>query len=45
MKKLVFEDGVIYQGDCLEVLRRLGEDSVDLIFTSPPYRRGCTFIP
>lgn len=28
---------VIYQGDCSEVLKRLSDDSVDLIVTSPPY--------
>ena len=28
---------IIYQGDCSEVLRRLPDDSVDLIMTSPPY--------
>ena len=27
----------IYLGDCREVLKRVADDSVDLIFTSPPY--------
>ncbi len=27
----------IHQGDCLEVLPQLPENSIDLIFTSPPY--------
>ena len=27
----------IHQGDCLEVLPRLPDNSIDLIFTSPPY--------
>ena len=27
----------IHQGDCLELLRQLPSESVDLVFTSPPY--------
>ena len=27
----------IFEGDCLEVLRRMPDDSVDLVFCSPPY--------
>ena len=27
----------IYLGDCKEILKNLPENSVDLIFTSPPY--------
>ena len=27
----------LYQGDCLEVLKELPDNCVDLIFTSPPY--------
>jgi site-specific DNA-methyltransferase (adenine-specific) len=27
----------IYQGDCLELMRKLSDNSVDLIMTSPPY--------
>jgi site-specific DNA-methyltransferase (adenine-specific) len=27
----------IYQGDCLEILAAIPEDTVDLIFADPPY--------
>jgi tRNA1(Val) A37 N6-methylase TrmN6 len=27
----------IYQGDCLEILAAIPEESVDLIFADPPY--------
>ena len=27
----------IYQGDCLEILEKIPEDSVDLVFADPPY--------
>ena len=27
----------IIQGDCIDVLRRLPEKSVDLVFADPPY--------
>ncbi len=27
----------IIQGDCLDILQQLPDDSIDLIFTSPPY--------
>ena len=33
----------IRQGDCLEVLKRLPDNSVDLIFTSPPYEAARTY--
>lgn len=37
----------IIQGDCIEEMRELEEDSVDLVFTSPPYynakREVCSF--
>lgn len=38
----------IYQGDCIEVMSRLPEKSVDLIFADPPYNlqlRGDLFRP
>ena len=28
---------VVYQGDCLEIMKGLSADSVDLVFCSPPY--------
>ena len=30
----------LYTGDCLEVMRSMKSESVDLIFTSPPYNLG-----
>jgi hypothetical protein len=33
----------LYHGDCLEVLRKLPADSVDLIFGSPPYEDARTY--
>ncbi|MFI5056834.1 MAG: hypothetical protein ACHQLQ_01505, partial [Candidatus Acidiferrales bacterium] len=27
----------IYQGDCLEILEKIPENSVDLVFADPPY--------
>lgn len=32
----------LYQGDCLEVMKQLPDESVDLIITSPPYNLGKT---
>lgn len=31
------EDFTLYQGDCLNVLARLPENSVDMVFADPPY--------
>jgi len=31
------ENGVLYNGDCLEVMKGLEPDSVDLVLTDPPY--------
>ena len=28
----------LYNGDCLEVMKKLPNDSIDLIVTDPPYR-------
>lgn len=33
----------IVQGDCLDVLRTLPDDSVDLVFCSPPYEAARTY--
>ncbi len=35
----------LYHGDCLEVLKKIPDESIDLIFTSPPYadRRKNTY--
>ena len=27
----------LYQGDCLEVMRSLPDDSIDSVITDPPY--------
>lgn len=35
MKKL--KNGVLYQGDCLEIMPTLAPHSVDMVLTSPPY--------
>ena len=32
-----FELNNIYQGDCIELLKKLPENSIDLIFADPPY--------
>lgn len=32
-----------HHGDCLEVMRAMPEDSVDLVFTSPPYEAARTY--
>lgn len=37
IEKIELKNGDIYQGDCLEVLRRLPENLIILAFTSPPY--------
>lgn len=31
------DNGILYCGDCLEILRRFPKESVDLIVTDPPY--------
>ena len=33
-------DVKLYKGDCLDILPTLGTDSVDMVFTSPPYNTG-----
>ena len=34
------ELGLLYQGDCLDLLPRLADGSADLIFTDPPFNLG-----
>ncbi len=36
-KSLAFELDHIYEGDCREILRRMPDKSVDLVFADPPY--------
>lgn len=31
------KDAVLFNGDCLEILRAFGENSIDMIFADPPY--------
>ena len=38
------EDHKLICGDCLEVLKSLPSDSVDLVFTDPPYNRDIHYI-
>ena len=33
----MLETNKIYQGDCLEVMKELEDNSIDLVVTSPPY--------
>ena len=37
--KLIYKSniGKLYQGDCLDFMRTLGSDSIDLIFADPPF--------
>lgn len=42
-EKYVSSDTTIYQGDCLEVLQSIDNESVDLIFADPPYNIGKQF--
>lgn len=37
MKKISTKNSDIYFGDCIDVLRKIQNNSVDLIITSPPY--------
>lgn len=38
-KIVLYNSGYIKQGDCLELLTELDDDSVNVVFTSPPYNR------
>ena len=35
----------IYQGDCLEILKTLSDESVDMVMTSPPYFGLRSYLP
>lgn len=37
---LATEYGRLYEGDCIEVMRRLAPDTVDLAFADPPFNLG-----
>ena len=36
------KDFILHRGDCLDVMRSMDSESVDLVFTSPPYNLGLT---
>jgi len=40
MHSQVFDNGILYQGDALSVLRELPGESVDTVLTDPPYSSG-----
>jgi|GEM_PF-6076234 len=33
----------LYQGDCLEIMREIPDDSIDMVLTDPPYSSGGLF--
>ena len=37
------DDSMVILGDCIDVLSRMKEQSVDLIFADPPYNLGKDF--
>jgi len=37
------ESGILYCGDCLEVMREFPKGSVNFVFTSPPYNLGTPY--
>lgn len=37
------ENGCIYHGDALEILKQIPNESVDLVFVDPPYNIGKNF--
>lgn len=37
------DNGVIYCGDCLEVMKHIPDNSVDLVLTDPPYNVGIDY--
>jgi site-specific DNA-methyltransferase (adenine-specific) len=39
-KKTIFDNGILFQGDALGVLRDLPDASVDAVLTDPPYSSG-----
>lgn len=41
MKK---EDHQILQGDCLEIMKDISDESIDLVFTDPPYNKKIKYV-
>jgi site-specific DNA-methyltransferase (adenine-specific) len=37
------ENGILYCGDCLEIMKKFPEESIDLVVTSPPYNVGVDY--
>ena len=44
-EKIQFKDGVLHQGDCLEVMASMDAESVDVMITSPPYNAQKDYEP
>lgn len=40
MRKMLFDNGILFQGDALAVLRELPDATVDAVVTDPPYSSG-----
>lgn len=40
MRKAIFDNGTLYNGDALAILRELPDASVDAVLTDPPYSSG-----
>ena len=43
MKKKRIGNHILYTGDCLDVLNKISNDSIDLIITDPPYNIGLKY--
>ena len=37
------ENGILYCGDCLEIMKKFPKESIDLVITSPPYNIGVDY--
>lgn len=44
MKNFKFDEGDLWLGDCLEVMKTLPDNSIDLIFGSPPYEEARLYL-
>jgi len=40
VRKVIFDNGILYNGDALTILRDLPDTSVDAVVTDPPYSSG-----
>jgi len=43
MKKIFNENTTLYHGNCLDILKSIDDESIDLIFADPPYNIGKKF--